>query len=659
MFSPKISNNSWSKFWFEPRSPLPIALFRIIFCLFILETSIHFGCNFDLVYSIHAFPDARDVNVFQCAQFGAWSQNLPRLDLFMLFPEWSLWPHIMYGLQEAAIVSLIIGLFTRLSAFIVLCCLISVHTHNPLLMCASDRFEIIMTFLLCFSNAGDALSLDSLIKHRRDDWREVGFDFELKSGWVQRLMQVELAFVYFHTSISKAMDFQDWQYGTLMYYAPRWRELERLPAPAFLTDSQSGYMFMAYFALFIEFALWTLIWFKPLRNWIIVLGLIFHATIDWMMNLPNFEGLFMAALLNFVDADDIERWFAFLRKAAGSTFGRGKLIYDEKNLLYVRAAGVIHRLDFFHLLTLSAAGQTDGKAHSKVGLHILWQNHWYYFDWMGANPVVQKFVGDQEQIKLAPSFRWSQQKAIAVAAAGMCLIIALYYPWRKNAWQNYFQHDYDVESAKKQEAVLKEYQATNSLPLTDERRLLALEHFGDLMSQNGCRDVNKYIEAEKAYYDVWINREGLHKGVYDPQLVRVMLKMAALHRDGISDLGWLPKAEINYRSLLDYDRRMPHDNQSQDIARDWSNLGMACYLIGLSKPRAADGLPIYKQAIDCFEEAIKAYRLVYGPDSQGEGNCLANEAIAWREMGERQLAEQANKRAHYILSLIKRPDPLP
>ena len=59
--------------------------------------------------------------------------------------------------------------------------------------------------------------------------------------------------------------------------------------------------------LVVELMLGTLLWYKPLRPLLIVLGVLLHFSIDGLM-LVGFFGLTMiAGLMTFLDADKIER----------------------------------------------------------------------------------------------------------------------------------------------------------------------------------------------------------------------------------------------------------------------------------------------------------------------------------------------------------------
>jgi hypothetical protein len=55
----------------------------------------------------------------------------------------------------------------------------------------------------------------------------------------------------------------------------------------------------------------VLIWFRPFRYPLLLLGLLFHLSLEYALNLPMFEWDILAAYVLFVDPADLERvWHA-------------------------------------------------------------------------------------------------------------------------------------------------------------------------------------------------------------------------------------------------------------------------------------------------------------------------------------------------------------
>ena len=71
----------------------------------------------------------------------------------------------------------------------------------------------------------------------------------------------------------------------------------------------------------IELSLWTLIWFKEFRYWVLAAGVLLHLGIDWSMNIPLFEYIMIASYIVFIDASDIKRALEALKECASKSLG--------------------------------------------------------------------------------------------------------------------------------------------------------------------------------------------------------------------------------------------------------------------------------------------------------------------------------------------------
>jgi len=81
--------------------------------------------------------------------------------------------------------------------------------------------------------------------------------------------------------------------------------------------------------LAIEFSLWTLIWIKELRYYVLICGVALHLGIEWAMNVPLFGLLMIACYTNFVEAADLKRALAFV---SGLCRGRGSGVESSPEL---------------------------------------------------------------------------------------------------------------------------------------------------------------------------------------------------------------------------------------------------------------------------------------------------------------------------------------
>jgi len=294
--------DAWQKFWFQEQSPVSIALFRIFFGFFVLQMSLmELLPNFLRFFGVKGIIDTASVSVYY------W-QTMPVFDVFLLMPQKDIYRWAFFFVFIVFAVFLTIGFRTRISATIVYLGLLSLDKHCPFLLDGGDQLMLIMSFLLIFSAAGQAYSVDRLLQARRQGCRPVDLPPVMVSPWAQRMMQVQISLAYFHAFLTKIVGTQ-WQEGTAVYYASQLTDFAKFSLP-WLTGHSPGYQVLTYYTLFAELAMATLVWIKPIRYWILLGAALLHAGIDWTMNLPCFEWLFISSYINFVDPQDVEKFFA-------------------------------------------------------------------------------------------------------------------------------------------------------------------------------------------------------------------------------------------------------------------------------------------------------------------------------------------------------------
>lgn len=297
--------NVWNHFWFEPRSPLPMAVFRIFYGLQVLIFVLLLIPDFSTWYGSHSMVSA--------ASNKEWLQT-ERFSVLSWLPAA---PGTIYGaFAVLAIVAITtaLGFCTRTSLAVLVLLLISIHHKNLLILNSGDLFMRLTGVYLLFSHSGDALSLDNLLKKRR------GIVVEpMQAIWAQRLLQLQLCTVYLHSCMGK-IGGESWLNGTALYYVGRLKDFERISLP-YLFDNEWTIKLMTWGTLAIEFALWTLIWLRDVRYYVLAAGVLLHLGIELTMNIPLFETQMITAYIVFVDAADIQRCIDKLK----STFSFRKI----------------------------------------------------------------------------------------------------------------------------------------------------------------------------------------------------------------------------------------------------------------------------------------------------------------------------------------------
>jgi hypothetical protein len=289
----------WDDFFFTPQSPLPIALFRILYGICVSVTLVLLHADWLNWYGVHGW-----------VSLGAMRQIEPgiRLNLFTVMPQDNRWIAAFFWVFLVCAVMLTAGLWTRLSSVAVFLCLTSIQQRNLLILHGGDVFLRVTGFFLIFAPAGAALSVDRLIRIRRGLERT---GIQPQAPWAQRMIQFELALVYL-TAFWWKMKGHTWLNGTALYYVLHMHSLARFPLPGWV-QSAAALKVGSRFTLGLEFSLGVLIWFRRFRYPVLLLGLLFHLCIEYTLNLPMFGWDVLTAYVLFIDPEDLANLPGFRR----------------------------------------------------------------------------------------------------------------------------------------------------------------------------------------------------------------------------------------------------------------------------------------------------------------------------------------------------------
>lgn len=336
---------NWQKFFFQPTNPVPIALYRIITGAIVVQCLlIHILSDWSLFYGDKAIIPLDYM-------IGKYWFNNPYFDLMLVLPQEEIWRWYFFWFTVVCAVMMTLGLFTRVTSVLTFLCLMSLQTHFLLNQNAGDNYLRLSCMFLAFSNCGDALSIDRLIKSVRQDWRVTGFLAPLSAPWAQRLIQIQLAIAYGHTWFCKISG-TEWNNGLAVYYASRYDDIMRFPFPILL-DNLWTCKILTWGTLVVELFLFTLIWWRPARYWVLLSGIALHLGIEWTMNLPMFEWLFMASYFLFIYPEDLQKFWDHVKTfVQEKIFKPATLYFDGNCILCVRAVGLIHHLDIFSIVKL-------------------------------------------------------------------------------------------------------------------------------------------------------------------------------------------------------------------------------------------------------------------------------------------------------------------
>jgi hypothetical protein len=298
MISFKKITEIWNNFFFAPKPVEGIAFFRIIFGCILAFALLCDSTQLEEFFGPFAITSLETVK----SQF-----NYINLNLFFMFKNGHTALYFLYALYWIGIIGMIFGIFTRYSMVLVFLCLVSFHQRNIWLLSSSELIMRIGMFLMIFSPAGYAFSVDCLLAKKFPKMKRP----REHAPWVQNLLLIQLSAIYVFTVYAKIKG-DNWFDGSAVYYASRLTEMTRFPVP-FLLDSLFVMKMMTWGTLVIELMLGTLIWFSEFRRPLILIGIIFHLSIEYMMSIPMFEWLMIAMLMLWFKPEEY-RAFAMLLK---------------------------------------------------------------------------------------------------------------------------------------------------------------------------------------------------------------------------------------------------------------------------------------------------------------------------------------------------------
>ena len=236
------------------------------------------------------------------------------LTLFQILPTSRLVLHVCYGVFLFHIVALLVGWWPRVQAACCYVWLVSFHHRNNLLIEGEDTVFRVIGFLLIFMPLGTAWSIDSV---RRSKTPSMTTPL-MVDGWPLRLLQIEMAMLYFSAAWSKLLG-SAWRDGTALYYVARLDEYwDHHLVPTWIVDSPWTIRGMTWMTLALEFSVPVLIWFPPTRRVALLMVILFHLGCDYAMHLFLFHWIMLVGWLSFATPDDA----ALLRNLFRSAFHR-------------------------------------------------------------------------------------------------------------------------------------------------------------------------------------------------------------------------------------------------------------------------------------------------------------------------------------------------
>ncbi len=259
-----------------------------------------------------------------------------------------------YALVTLAAFFTAIGFWTRVSSIFLFLGIVTLHQRNQVILHGGDTLLRACCFYMAIAPSGASCSVDRLIAL----WKgKAPLIPPMVSLWPQRMLQLQVAIVYF-TTVWHKWTGTAWRNGTATWYVPQLSEFKRFPAPAFV-DALPLVKLTTYGTLAAELCLATLVFFKPFRKWVLLVGLIMHGTIEYRFNIPLFGFMMTSTYIAFYDGEEITDWF----KRLGARFKKKAIVVQtpKGTRLAPGPANALEAADPLDLVTYATKpGESEG-----------------------------------------------------------------------------------------------------------------------------------------------------------------------------------------------------------------------------------------------------------------------------------------------------------
>ncbi len=166
---------------------------------------------------------------------------------------------------------------------------------NGILLNGGDNLLTFAMLYLCFADSYQHFSIKKLVFQSKEI-REI-------SNFISNLavlsIQLHLCLAYIVSGIFKVHS-DVWFNGVATYYIFNMERFTGTSFNAWLTKSSFFVVFTTYFTLFLEVYFPLMIWWKKMRNFFLVSGILLHVGIAVFMMLYDFQILFIATYGFFI-----------------------------------------------------------------------------------------------------------------------------------------------------------------------------------------------------------------------------------------------------------------------------------------------------------------------------------------------------------------------
>jgi uncharacterized membrane protein YphA (DoxX/SURF4 family) len=275
----------WNDFFYGKTDAGPLCLFRILLGVCLVLNGLSVVEDFQVWYGIgndSLVPLADSLRFY----------GEPRINLFQWLTPTEDSSRLVLTAYLLSSVFVLVGYKTRISTIVCFLLLVSLQNRNYAILNSGDTILRCLLFPMIFAPAHVLYSVDSLLKTRTRPYSREVFLVTI------RLLQLQFSIVYLATTLFKLKGY-DWVDGTAVYYTSRLENFQRIVLPV-VFDYPLLVKSATWFALFVEFAMGTLVWVKELRPWVLLSGLLLHLGIELTMSIGFFEWIMVGTYLLFL-----------------------------------------------------------------------------------------------------------------------------------------------------------------------------------------------------------------------------------------------------------------------------------------------------------------------------------------------------------------------
>ena len=281
---------AWNAFWFGSISARPLGVFRILLGLIALA-------NFAIL-SVDMDYWLTDRGLLRAGEARAVAGPLKYSPLQDVQDPATV--HAVMAAGALASVLFTIGWHTRVVSVLLYLLNLSVFHRNVICVGGPDSLTQVLLFYAMLAPCGAAYSLDA----RRAARRRGTAAEPLVTAWPVRLVQLQMCLIYFNTAMLKCNG-GSWLRGQALHWVMQCAEIRRFDF-SFLTQYPAVVNLLTFSALFIEFSMVFLLWFRASRRYAFAMGVSLHAGILLFVNAPLFGEMMIACYMLFLDPDELD-----------------------------------------------------------------------------------------------------------------------------------------------------------------------------------------------------------------------------------------------------------------------------------------------------------------------------------------------------------------